>query len=107
VLADRLGLPVVVGHDVRTGGVAEAVLGAGRGAGDFLFLPIGTGVSAALMIDGRAYTGTTGGTGEIGHIVVRPGGEPCACGQHGCLEAYASASAISRRYAREAVVPAR
>jgi glucokinase len=98
LLTDRLGLPVVVAHDVRTGGVGEATLGAGRDAGDFLFLPIGTGVSAALMLGGRPYSGPTGATGELGHIIVRPGGTRCLCGQHGCLEAYASAAAISHHY---------
>ncbi|GAA2596244.1 ROK family protein [Actinomadura fulvescens] len=95
---ERLGIPVVIAHDVRTGGVGEAARGAGRGVGDFLFLPIGTGIAAALMINGMPYPGTTSWSGEIGHIVVRPGGEPCACGACGCLETYASAAAISRRY---------
>ena len=105
LLADRLGLPVVVAHDVRTGGVAEATLGAGRGVDDFLFLPIGTGVSAALMLSGRPYPGPTGAVGELGHIIVRPGGLPCACGQQGCLEAYASAAALSRRYSPPPATP--
>ncbi|MGI5207061.1 ROK family protein [Spirillospora sp. CA-108201] len=95
---ERLGVPVAVGHDVRTGGLAEAVLGAGRGAGDFVFTAIGTGIAAALVLNGTPYPGTVGWSGEIGHVVVRPGGEPCACGNRGCLETYASASAVSRRH---------
>ncbi|SNR28334.1 ROK family protein [Actinomadura mexicana] len=95
---ERLGIPVAIGHDVRTGGLAEAVLGAGRGAGDFVFVAVGTGIAAALILNGAPYPGTVGWSGEIGHVVVRPGGEPCACGNRGCLETYASAAAIARRH---------
>ncbi|WP_018653102.1 ROK family protein [Actinomadura flavalba] len=91
--AARLGLPVAVGHDVRLGGLAEAE----RGGGDFLFVPIGTGIAAALVLDGAPYAGAAGWSGELGHLVVRPGGEPCACGAAGCLEAYASGAALERR----------
>ncbi|WP_433240016.1 ROK family protein [Actinomadura nitritigenes] len=95
---ERLGVPVAVGHDVRTGGLAEAVLGAGRDAGDFVFMAIGTGIAAALILKGTTYPGVSGWSGEVGHIVVRPGGEDCACGNKGCLETYASAASIARRY---------
>ncbi|MBD2898224.1 N-acetyl-D-glucosamine kinase [Actinomadura sp. RB99] len=95
---ERLGVPVAVGHDVRTGGLAEAVLGAGRDAGDFVFMAIGTGIAAALILNGTTYPGVSGWSGEVGHIVVRPGGEDCACGNKGCLETYASAASIARRY---------
>ncbi|TDD72187.1 ROK family protein [Actinomadura rubrisoli] len=106
---ERLGIPVAIGHDVRTGGLGEASLGAGRGADDFLFVAIGTGIAAALILRGTPYPGALGWSGEIGHIVVRPDGEPCACGNHGCLETYASAAAISRRHtllAARAATPA-
>ncbi|NVI92248.1 ROK family protein [Actinomadura sp. BRA 177] len=95
---ERLGIPVAIGHDVRTGGLAEAVLGAGRDTDDFVFMAIGTGIAAALILNGAPYPGTLGWSGEIGHVVVRPNGADCACGNQGCLETYASASAISRRY---------
>ncbi|QKG25335.1 ROK family protein [Actinomadura verrucosospora] len=103
---ERLGIPVAVGHDVRTGGLAEAVLGAGRDAGDFVFVAIGTGIAAALILGGGTYPGVSGWSGEVGHIVVRPGGEDCACGNRGCLETYASAASIARRYTALAAVPA-
>lgn len=104
---ERLGVPVAVGHDVRTGGLAEAVLGAGRDAGDFVFMAIGTGIAAALILNGTTYPGVSGWSGEVGHIVVRPGGEDCACGNKGCLETYASAASIARRYTTgHAAVPA-
>ncbi|MFI7658910.1 ROK family protein [Micromonospora parva] len=95
----RLGLPTALGHDVRVGGLAEARLGAGRGSGHVLFVAIGTGIAAAHVVDGTAAVGAHGAAGEIGHILVRPGGPRCGCGRPGCLEAIASAAAIGRRYA--------
>ncbi|GHF17981.1 ROK family protein [Streptomyces morookaense] len=102
LLADRVGGPVALGHDVRTGGLAEGRIGAGRGADRFLFVPLGTGIAGAIGIDGRVEEGANGCAGEIGHVAVRPGpgGEPCGCGARGCLETVASASAVSRAWAR-------
>ena len=98
LVADRTGLPVGFGHDVRAGGLAERQLGAARNTDDLLFMPIGTGISGAVFVEGRLLSNPY--TGEIGHIDVA-GSEDCVCGAHGCLEAVASASAIARRYARE------
>ncbi len=100
----ELDVPVILGHDVRTGGLAESVLGAGRGVPDFLFLPIGTGIAGAMIIHGEPYGGASGWGGEIGHIPVFPDGEQCACGQLGCLETYASAASVGRRYSQRAGV---
>ncbi|WP_225845460.1 ROK family protein [Streptomyces sp. HPF1205] len=98
-LAERLGLPVALGHDVRAGGLAEGRMGAGRGADRFLFVALGTGIAGAIGIGGRIEAGAHGCAGEIGHIVVRPDGPACGCGQRGCLEALASAGAVSRAWA--------
>jgi glucokinase len=91
------GLPVGFGHDVRAGTLAEWRLGAGRGLEDLVFVPIGTGVSAGIVIQGRLVSGG-GYAGEIGHVDLGHG-EPCSCGGRGCVEAVASAAAIARRYA--------
>jgi glucokinase len=99
LLTAKLGLPAALGHDVRVGGIAEARLGAGRGQRHVLFVAIGTGIAAAFVLDGVGYSGAHGAAGEVGHIVVRPGGTPCPCGGRGCLEAIASARAIGQRYA--------
>jgi glucokinase len=99
LLSARLDVPVALGHDVRTGGLAEGRIGAGQGADRFLFVPLGTGIAGAIGIGGRVEAGAHGFAGEIGHIVVRPGGTPCPCGQHGCLERYASAAAVSEAWA--------
>ncbi|MFC8347636.1 ROK family protein [Streptomyces sp. NPDC057280] len=99
LLTERLGTPVALGHDVRTGGLAEGRIGAGQGADRFFFVPLGTGIAGAIGIGGRVEAGAHGFAGEIGHIVVRPGGTPCPCGQAGCLERYASAAAVSDAWA--------
>ena len=95
---DRLRLPVAVVHDVRSAGVAERVLGAGRDSRDFLLVQIGTGIAGALVLDGRPYAGAHGLGGELGHVSVDPAGEPCGCGGRGCLETVASAAAVARHY---------
>ncbi|MEU9790657.1 ROK family protein [Streptomyces sparsogenes] len=100
LLAERLaGTPVALAHDVRMGGLAEGRIGAGEGARRFLFVSLGTGIAGAIGIDGRVDPGAHGSSGEIGHIVVRPGGPVCGCGQYGCLETLASASAVGRAWA--------
>lgn len=106
LVATRLGLPTALGHDVRAGGVAEARLGAGRGADHLLFGAIVTGIAAAHVVGGSTFVGAHGAAGELGHLVVRPGGARCGCGQNGCLEAVASAAGVGRRYAELAGTPA-
>jgi glucokinase len=96
-LGDRWGLEVRIGNDVACGGLAEHRLGAGRGVADMVFVPIGTGIAAAIVSGGRLLAGPRGGAAELGHVVVRPGVR-CSCGGDGCLEAVASAGAIARRY---------
>ncbi|UQA92055.1 ROK family protein [Streptomyces halobius] len=96
-LTPALGLPVVLGHDVRAGGTAESRIGAARGTGDALFLAIGTGISAAVFIDGHPVR-AGGYGGELGHLTVEPDGKPCVCGGRGCLETIASAAAIAADY---------
>ncbi|MET9590638.1 ROK family protein [Streptomyces sp. NPDC006516] len=100
LIGERLGgIPVALGHDVRTGGLAEGRIGAGKGADRFLFVPLGTGIAGAIGIAGTIEAGAHGYAGEIGHIVVRPDGPDCGCGQRGCLETLASAAAVSRAWA--------
>jgi glucokinase len=98
IVAEAVGLPVVLDHDVRAAGLAELEWGAGRGLHEVLFVALGTGVAAAVITRGQAYAGATGRAGELGHLPVFPEGERCACGQRGCTETYASGAALSRRY---------
>jgi glucokinase len=100
LVGGRLGLPVVIEHDVRAAGLAEVSGGAARGLREVLFVSIGTGLAGALVTGGAVVDGAAGLAGEIGHLPVFPDGEECACGQRGCAEAYASAASVARRYAR-------
>ena len=97
-LANRIGRPVVLSHDVGAAGVAESELGLTRGVDSAAIVVIGTGIAATFLSGGDKVVGAMGLAGELGHVPVFPEGEPCACGQIGCLETYASASAIVRRY---------
>jgi glucokinase len=95
---ERLDVPVTIRHDVRAAALAEGLIGAACGCEDYLLLTLGTGVGAAVVLGGRPYTGQAGRGGELGHTTVDPDGPICACGRHGCLEAFASAGAVVRRY---------
>lgn len=106
LLSDRLALPVVLGHDVRLGALAEAVRGAGAGAASVYFMAIGTGIAGGMVCQGRVDNGVSGQAGEVGHLVVRPDGPRCGCGNRGCLETIASASRIGLAYGELTGTPA-
>ncbi|GAA0226103.1 ROK family protein [Cryptosporangium japonicum] len=99
LVAEEVGVPVVLEQDCRAAAVAESEIGLGRDARDLMVVVLGTGVAAGLIVDGQPLAGADGSAGELGHLPVYPDGERCACGQRGCLEVYASASGIARRYA--------
>lgn len=98
LVQSTVGLPTLLEHDVRAAGVAERTVGIAGGAHDCLLAVIGTGIAGVIHAGGRPVRGAGGIAGELGHVPVWPGGEPCPCGQRGCLERYASASSIARRY---------
>jgi glucokinase len=100
LVSQRTGLPTALGHDVRAAAMAEGRLGAGRTTRRLLFVALGTGIAGGFVLDGRVDEGAHGGAGEIGHITVRtgPDARACGCGGRGCLEQYASASAVARSY---------
>ena len=93
-------MPVGFGHDIRAAALAEARRGAGRGIGNLLFVALGTGVGAAVVLDGTPLRGAHARAGEIGHVPVAGHDEPCPCGGRGCLETVASARAVAARYLR-------
>lgn len=93
-LTDRLGVPVTVANDATVALYGELQAGAARGARDVVMVTLGTGVGGAVVVEGRLVDGATGMAGELGHVIVRDGGRECPCGNQGCLEAYASGSAI-------------
>lgn len=110
-LADRLekisGLPVRMGNDANLMGLGETVFGAGKGSSDVVFITVGTGIGGAVVIDGRLFAGYAGRGMELGHVPLIADGEKCACGSVGCLEHYASASALVRRYRDRTMAKAR
>lgn len=93
-LSARLGVPVVVENDVNAAALGAAHV-LGRDGADLAFLSIGTGLAAGLVTGGRLRRGARGAAGEIGHIPVDPDGPVCRCGQRGCLETFASGTAIA------------
>jgi len=90
---------VVIGHDVRAAGLAEARAGVGMSLSSLAFVSIGTGLAAAIIIGGKIWKGAHDQAGELGHFVVRPDGDRCPCGRQGCVETVGTAAAVSRRYA--------
>jgi glucokinase len=101
VMAERLGLPVVVDNDANCAALAEVRAGAGKGATELVMLTIGTGIGGGLVLGGELYRGAIGAAAELGHVVVDANGPPCNgfCPNRGCLEAVASGSALVREAA--------
>jgi glucokinase len=97
VVSSATGLPALALNDANASASAEQRFGAGRGCGSLLMVSIGTGIGAGLILGGKLWTGADGAAGEIGHIPVHPDGPYCRCGGRGCLELYASATAIAAR----------
>ena len=86
---------ITLNNDAELGALGEWAYGAGRGERNLAFIKVGSGIGAGLMINGQIYGGTTGSAGEIGHLTVDENGPLCACGNHGCLEAFAGGHAIA------------
>lgn len=93
-ISSESGLPAFVINDANAGAWGEKCFGAGRSMESFIMLTLGTGVGSGLVLNGKVWTGIDGVAGEFGHSTVEPEGKLCRCGNRGCLEQYASASAI-------------
>lgn len=91
-----LPIPVEIANDADCAALGEAVAGAGKDCSDVVMLTLGTGVGGGIILDGEIYEGRGIGGSELGHMVIVENGEPCTCGRRGCLEAYASATALKR-----------
>src|SRR3972149_5577024 len=100
MLADRLNIPVSMEHDAKAAGLGEFYYGAGRNEPSMVFTVIGTGVGAAIILNGELIRGVKNFAGEVGHATVDRNGESCACGSRGCLDAYVSGPSLARRYLR-------
>jgi glucokinase len=93
----RLGVPVKIDDDANCAALGEQWLGAGKGVRDFLYMIVGTGIGAGLILDGKLYRGARGFAGELGHTTIVPDGPICSCGNRGCVEALAAGPAIVAR----------
>lgn len=97
LLGEAFGCPVLVENDAGLATLAEWKLGAGSGCDDFVYITVSTGVGAGVVAGGRLLRGSGGLAGEVGHMILDPGGEPCGCGRRGCLETLASGPALARK----------
>lgn len=93
-----MGVKVYPVNDANAAALGEMWKGAGEGARNLVFVTLGTGVGGGMVFDGAVAVGRSGGAGEIGHIVVEPGGRQCNCGQQGCLEMYTSSRGLVYLY---------
>ncbi|MDF2661728.1 MAG: hypothetical protein K0Q94_4519 [Paenibacillus sp.] len=94
LLAEELGLPVTIGNEANAGALGEMQYGAGQEASDLVYLSVGTGIGAGIVVGGRILPGTGGFAGEIGHTTIEQNGRKCSCGNKGCWEQYASEKAL-------------
>ncbi len=100
MLADRLSLPVRLEHDAKAAALGDFYYGTGQGRKSMVYIVIGTGAGAAIIIDGQLYYGESNSSGEAGHMTVDPDGEQCPCGSRGCLEVYTTGPWLARHYQR-------
>lgn len=96
-VAEHTGLPTAMDNDAKALALGEGWQGAARGAHHYMAMVVSTGIGGGIVLDGQLLDGATGNAGHVGHVVVVPGGRPCACGGRGCLEAEASGGAIAAR----------
>jgi glucokinase len=94
-IQQKLGAPVILENDANAAALGEKWLGAGRDVDDLILLTLGTGIGGGIVLNGQIVRGRDGMAGEFGHMTVFPDGNPCGCGNTGCLEKHASATAIS------------
>jgi glucokinase len=100
IYSSEFGLPVLVDNDANVMGLGEAVYGAAKGCTDVIFLTVGTGIGGAIVMNGQLYGGYKNRGTEMGHVTIDHKGIACNCGGRGCLEAYASTSALISQYAK-------
>jgi len=96
LLEKEVGITIHLENDVNSGTYGEYKLGAGKGYSHVIGLFPGTGIGGGIVLNGRLYRGATGNAGEIGHMIIQADGALCGCGQHGCLEALASRTALTK-----------
>jgi len=96
-ISSKIKMPVFIDNDANCAAIAEHWIGAAKGTQNAILLTLGTGVGGGIIINNKIYRGSHGTAGELGHITISINGNKCACGNFGCLEAYASANAAIAR----------
>ena len=99
IYSNKFGMPVFVDNDANVMGLGEVDFGAAKDCTDVIFITVGTGIGGAMVINGQLYGGYKNRGGELGHITIQHDGIECSCGGRGCLEVYASTSALIQQYA--------
>lgn len=96
MLAQEFKVPVKLTNDANAAAMGEMIFGGAKGMKDFILITLGTGLGSGIVIDGKVLYGKTGMAGELGHVIVEPGGRSCGCGRKGCLETYVSSTGLVR-----------
>jgi glucokinase len=98
IMSERVDLPIFLDNDANVAALAEFLYGAGKGAKNMVMLTIGTGIGGGLVLNGELYRGSIGAGAELGHVVIDENGPPCqgTCPNHGCIETFASGTALAR-----------
>jgi glucokinase len=94
-IQQHLGIPIILENDANAAALGEMWMGAGKNVQDLILLTLGTGIGGGIVMDGKVLHGSHGMAGEFGHMTVFPDGNPCGCGNTGCLEKHASATAVA------------
>lgn len=105
LLQERFACPLLAANDAGAAAWGEYLAGCGKGVKSMVAMTLGTGVGGGIVLNGHLWSGCNAAAGEMGHMVIHTGGRPCTCGRRGCLEAYASATALVQR-AKEALADA-
>jgi glucokinase len=100
MLGNRMGMPTYMENDANCAAWGEYVAGAGRGTRSMVLYTLGTGVGGGIILNGDLWIGASGAAGELGHMTIDQNGPMCGCGQPGCVEQYASASAVAKKWGK-------
>ena len=96
IIEKELGKKAFLINDANAAAIGELYFGAGRGARNFIYVTLSTGIGGGIIINGEIYTGSIGTAGELGHMTINDEGPPCSCGNRGCWETLASGTALAR-----------
>ncbi len=98
MIRERINVPVVVTNDANAAAFGELVYGGAKEMKDFIMITLGTGVGSGIVVNGKLVYGHDGYAGELGHVIIYPGGRSCNCGRKGCLEQYTSSGGIKKTF---------